>query len=131
MRSIGLLVAVAQWLRSYLVATLLVIGLAVSCVRTWARDIEPRPQHPPSAYTLSRTRTQLQWSLGNREGPVQLQVSKDERFTDLFVDEPARGTTRNLKRLEPGQTYHWRLVQGDRTSTSSSFRVSSSALRFR
>lgn len=127
----GLLEKAWRGVRAYLVALLLVIGLGVSCARTLLGDIGPRPQHPPPGYALARTQVQLQWSAGNRGGDIRVQVSTDAAFGELLVDEVPPRNTRDLKDLEPGRTYYWRLVQRDRTSSIASFEVSPIALRFR
>jgi len=120
-----------RWARIYLVALLLVGGLALSFARTLANDIGPRPQHPPPGYVLARARAQLQWSPGNRDGEIRVQVSTDPGFGELFVDEVPKRSVRELGELEPGATYYWRLVQGDHVSDVARFQVSPTAVRFR
>lgn len=120
-----------RWVRAYLVAWLLIGGLAVSCVRTLTDDIEPRAQHPPPGYVLARDRAQLQWSAGTRDGEVRVQLSTSPDFDELLVDEVAPRNTRQLRNLEPGTTYYWRLVQGDSDGDVAWFEVSPTAVRYR
>lgn len=131
MNRAGLVVRVWRWLRAYLAAVLLLGALAASCVRTLAEEVEPRPQHPPPGYVLTRPSAQLQWSRGNRSGEIRLQLSSSREFDAPFVDEVVSTTTHTLRDLEPGSTCYWRLVQGDRVGRISWFEVSPTALRFR
>jgi hypothetical protein len=131
MRASGLLPALWWWLRSYLVAGALVVGLGVSCARTLLGEFEPRPQHPPPGYVLSRCSVQLQWSAGTRQGAIRLQVAQDDRFEDLVADEVVRRNTFDLDDLTPGGTYYWRLLQGERVGAAARFDVARTALRYR
>ncbi|MBW2276933.1 MAG: hypothetical protein JRF63_05535 [Deltaproteobacteria bacterium] len=120
-----------RWIRAYFVASLLVGGLVVSCVRALNDDIEPRAQHPPPGYVLARTRAQLQWSAGTLDGEVRIQVSTSPGFDELLIDEVAPRNTRELRNLEPGTTYYWRLIKGDHLSDVAWFEVSPTALKYR
>jgi hypothetical protein len=120
-----------RWIRAYVVALLLLFALAASCVRTLTHEVGPRPQHPPSGYVLTRTRVQIQWSAGNTGDEIRLQLATDEGFGDPIVDEVVSGKTRELKDLEPGGVYFWRLNRGGRIGETASFEVSPTALRYR
>jgi hypothetical protein len=126
----GLIARVLGWLRAYLVALLLVVGLGLSVALTGLGQIGPQPQHPPQGYVLSRHKAQLQWSRGEREGEIRLQVATGARFEELLVDRTVPRDTYRLQDLEPGKTYYWRLVQGDRVSRTARFAVSPEAVRF-
>jgi hypothetical protein len=131
MTGVRIAIRLWRWGRVYLVAVLLLAALAASCVRTLTNAVEPRPQHPAPGYVLSRPSIQLQWSAGNRDGEIRLQLSTDREFDALMIDEVVTRHTHALKNLEPGRTYYWRLVQGNRAGDVSWFEVSPTALRFR
>jgi len=120
-----------RWMRAYLVALLLVGGLALSLARTVAGTVGPHAQHPPAGYVHQRTTTELQWSVGNRGGEVRVQLSTSPGFEELLLDEVPRRPVRELRDLEPGRTYYWRLVQGGSVADVSSFVVAPTALRYR
>jgi hypothetical protein len=125
------LIAIVHWVRRYLVATALVVLFAISVFKTVAGEVAPRPQHPPQGCSITRTRAQLQWSTGNQEGPIRLQVALDESFADPVVDKVVQRNVHDMRNLEPGKTYYWRVRRGDRSGPTASFSVAPNAQRFR
>ena len=70
-------------------------------------------------------------SRGNRAGEIRLQLSTSRDFDEPIIDEVVTVGTHALRGLDPGRTYYWRLVQGERVGDASWFEVSTTALRFR
>jgi len=108
-------------------------ALAWSGIKVATIGTDPVPQCPPDGMEMETDDALLEWSRGTRGGEIRLQVSArgaggaDERI----VDEVVRDDSRRLKRLRPGTTYTWRLVQGGEPSPEAEFSVSRNALRYR
>ncbi|MCU0664694.1 MAG: hypothetical protein MUC50_20525 [Myxococcota bacterium] len=119
------------WSRDYLIAITLISMLAFSFIKVAVVGVGPAPQGPPQDYELGKTQIELEWSKGNREGEIRVQVSMDDpSFAKPFVDKPTTATTHSLNDLEPGRLYYWRLVQNGRTSRVARFGTASNAVKF-
>jgi hypothetical protein len=126
----GIIVRIWNFLRLYLVA-LVLLGIFVwTVLEVYVLGVGPTPQQPPPGFVEQRLNTRLQWHRGNREESMTLEVAKDPGFKDKIVDRQASGTVHNLNNLEPGQTYYWRLIQGETPSRTYSFRTSEDAVAF-
>ncbi len=126
----GLIVRIWNFLRLYLVA-LILLGIFVwTVLEVYVLGVGPVPQQPPPGFVEDRLDTRLQWHRGNREEPMTLEVAKDPDFKDKVVDRMASGTVHNLNDLEPGQTYYWRLIQGEKPSRTYYFKTSENAVAF-
>lgn len=127
----GLIPRIAAWLRVYLIPVCLFCVVLVSVIETVTSSVDPMPQHPPHGLNLVRDHVQLQWSKGNGEGELRLQVAIDDlTFSTMIVDEAVVKNTHRLKKLEPGRTYYWRLVKGGEPGFVSVFTISANALRY-
>lgn len=127
----GLIPRLWDFLRSYLV-TIVMLGIFTwTVVQVYVLGVGPTPQQPPPGFVEERLDTRLQWHQGNIDLPITVQVSKeDPAFKEPFYDKELTGNTLNVTDLEPGTTYHWRLVQGGKPSSTQTFKTSPNAVHF-
>lgn len=129
MRLVKSIFAIWRLLRSYAVAVALVLALGAAFIEVYFIGTGPATQQPPEGYTIQNTNATLQWDRGTKKEPIQLQIAIDDPdFTELFVDKEVNGKTHRLNDLEPGHTYYWRLVQGDKPSPVATFKTSAYAI---
>jgi len=131
MTRVGLIPWIVAWLRIYLIPVCLFCVVLVSVIETVTSGVEPMPQHPPHGMSMVRDHVQLQWSKGNGDGELKLQVAVDDSaFSTMIVNKAVVKNTHRLKRLKPGRTYYWRLVRGGEPGFVSVFTISANALRY-
>ncbi len=125
------LFATIDWLRRYLVVLLLLFAMGKICVSSIVGQPEPRPQHPPEDFEVSRTMTRLEWQSCPDVSAYEVDVAMDR--PDFRDAETRRISNRNyftLHGLRPGHRYYWRVRSSDSTSRVLTFRVAENALKF-
>ncbi|MCP4603280.1 MAG: hypothetical protein GY847_22655 [Proteobacteria bacterium] len=127
----GLIPKLWEFLRTYLVAIVLISTLTLALFEVYISGTGPVPQMPPEGYQLGQAQVTLRWNRGTREGDIQLQVSMDDaNFGKPMLDKKATGKSHSMRDLEPGHIYYWRLVQGNKTSPVAAFKTSPYAIKF-